>query len=121
MEERFTYFGAWHHIVGLVRGRFDEVTETLTVSKDPDACGVDFTIDSSSISTQNTERDEDLRSDALISRNLDCPRWGRTSPSKSTWKRVSRSCNRFADPVSSFLPMREHPRCRMLGAWQAIL
>ena len=57
----FTYFGAWHHIVGLVRGRFDKVTGTITVSKDPAGCGVDISIDSASISTQESERDEDLR------------------------------------------------------------
>ena len=58
----FAYFGARHHVVGLVRGRFDKVTGTLTASKDPAACSVDITIDVSSISTQKAERDEDLRS-----------------------------------------------------------
>ena len=57
----FVYFGAWHHIVGLVRGRFEKVAGTITVSPDPALCGVDITIDTSSISTQNSERDEDLR------------------------------------------------------------
>ncbi len=57
----FTYFGAWHHVVGLVRGRFEKVEGTITVSQDLAACGVDITIDASSISTQNSERDEDLR------------------------------------------------------------
>jgi len=58
----FTYFGAWHHLVGLVRGRFDKVEGTITISQDPAACGVDVTIDVSTISTQVSERDEDLRS-----------------------------------------------------------
>jgi len=57
----FTYFGAWHHVVGLVRGRFEKVEGTITVSQDPAACGVDITIDASSITTQNSERDDDLR------------------------------------------------------------
>jgi polyisoprenoid-binding protein YceI len=57
----FTYFGAWHHIVGLVRGRFEKVTGTITAAKDPADCAVDISIDAASISTQNTERDEDLR------------------------------------------------------------
>ncbi|HXY24186.1 MAG TPA: YceI family protein [Candidatus Acidoferrum sp.] len=57
----FAYFGAWHHVVGLVRGRFEKVEGTITVSQDLEACGVDVTIDASSISTQNSERDEDLR------------------------------------------------------------
>ncbi|MGA9669600.1 MAG: YceI family protein [Terracidiphilus sp.] len=57
----FTYFGAWHHIVGLVRGRFDKVTGTITAAKDPTDCAVDISIDTASISTQNSRRDEDLR------------------------------------------------------------
>jgi len=60
-DHTFTYFGAWHHVVGLVRGRFDKATGTFTVAADPAACAVDVTIDASSISTQNTERDDDLR------------------------------------------------------------
>lgn len=57
----FAYFGAWHHIVGLVRGRFDKVTGTIRAAKDPADCAVDISIDSASISTQVAERDEDLR------------------------------------------------------------
>jgi polyisoprenoid-binding protein YceI len=60
-DHSFAYFGAWHHVVGLVRGRFDKVTGTVTVAQDPAACAVDIAIDAASISTQNTERDEDLR------------------------------------------------------------
>ena len=60
-DHSFTYFGARHHIVGLVRGRFDKVTGTITASSDPAECGVDITIAAYSISTQNTERDDDLR------------------------------------------------------------
>jgi len=58
----FAYFGARHHVVGLVRGRFDKVTGTIAVAKELADCSVDVTIDVSSISTQNAERDEDLRS-----------------------------------------------------------
>lgn len=61
-DHSFAYFGARHHVVGLVRGRFDTVTGTINVAQDLAACSVDVTIDVSSISTQNTERDEDLRS-----------------------------------------------------------
>jgi len=61
-DHSFAYFGARHHVVGLVRGRFDKIAGTITVSQDLAACGVDITINASSISTQNTERDEDLRS-----------------------------------------------------------
>ena len=57
----FAYFGAWHHIVGLVRGRFDKVTGTIISSNDPTKCAVDISIDAASISTQVVERDDDLR------------------------------------------------------------
>ena len=62
----FAYFSAWHHLVGRVRGRFDKVTGTVTVSPDPAACSVDVTIDVSTINTQISERDEDLRGDAYF-------------------------------------------------------
>ncbi len=57
----FAYFGAWHHIVGLVRGRFDKVTGTITAAKGPADCAVDISIDTASVSTQIDRRDEDLR------------------------------------------------------------
>src|ERR1700676_5681633 len=41
----FAYFGAWHHIVALVRGRFDKVTGTITAAKNPAECSVDISID----------------------------------------------------------------------------
>jgi len=56
----FAYFDARHQVVGLVRGRFDKIAGTITV-QDPAACSLDVTIDTSSISTQNSVRDEDLR------------------------------------------------------------
>lgn len=60
-DHSFVYFGAWHHVVGLVRGRFDKTNGTITVSQDPAACGVEISIDTATINTQNSERDEDLR------------------------------------------------------------
>jgi polyisoprenoid-binding protein YceI len=57
----FAYFGAMHHIVGLVRGRFDKVTGTISAAKDPADCAVDISIDTASIDTQVARRDEDLR------------------------------------------------------------
>ena len=57
----FAYFSAWHHIVGVVRGRFDKVSGTITASPDPAACAVEVTIATYSISTQNSMRDDDLR------------------------------------------------------------
>jgi len=57
----FAYFGAWHHIVGLVRGRFNKVTGTITTAKEPADCAVDISIDTASIDTQFARRDDDLR------------------------------------------------------------
>jgi len=57
----FAYFGARHHIVGLVRGRFDKVTGTITSAKNPSDCALDVSIDTSSINTQVVRRDDDLR------------------------------------------------------------
>ncbi|HEV3455600.1 MAG TPA: YceI family protein [Thermoanaerobaculia bacterium] len=65
-DHSFAYFGARHHVVGLVRGRFDKVTGTITVSPDLAACNVDVTIDPASVSTQVRERDEDLRGPAYF-------------------------------------------------------
>src|SRR5271169_244242 len=42
-DHSFAYFGARHHVVGLVRGRFDKITGTITVSQDPASCSVDVT------------------------------------------------------------------------------
>jgi polyisoprenoid-binding protein YceI len=61
-DHSFAYFGARHHVVGLVRGRFDKVTGAIDVAKDLADCSVDISIDVASIGTQNTKRDEDLRS-----------------------------------------------------------
>jgi polyisoprenoid-binding protein YceI len=60
-DHSFVYFSAWHHIVGLVRGRFDKVGGTITAAANPADCAVDITIETVSISTQNSERDADLR------------------------------------------------------------
>jgi polyisoprenoid-binding protein YceI len=62
----FASFGARHHVVGLVRGRFDKVEGTFTAAKDPAACTLDVSIDAASISTQVAERDADLRSPAYF-------------------------------------------------------
>lgn len=57
----FAYFGALHHIVGLVRGRLDKVTGTISVAKEPADCALDISIDTASVDTQFARRDEDLR------------------------------------------------------------
>jgi polyisoprenoid-binding protein YceI len=62
----FAYFGAWHHIVGLVRGRFDKVTGTISAAKEPADCALDISIDTASIDTQVARRDEDLRGPAFF-------------------------------------------------------
>jgi polyisoprenoid-binding protein YceI len=56
----FAYFGALHHIVGLVRGRFDKVTGTISVAKGPADCALDISIDTATIDTQFAKRNEDL-------------------------------------------------------------
>jgi polyisoprenoid-binding protein YceI len=68
-DHSFAFFGARHHVVGLVRGRFDKVMGTIIVSPDLAACSVDVTVDVSSISTQNSVRDADLRSPAYFDVN----------------------------------------------------
>lgn len=50
----------------MVRGRFDKMSGKVTISKDLGACGVDAAIEAASVSTQNTTRDEDLRSPAFF-------------------------------------------------------
>jgi polyisoprenoid-binding protein YceI len=62
----FAYFNARHLVVGLVRGRFDKIAGTITVAKDPAACSLNVTIDATSISTQNSVRDDDLRGPAFF-------------------------------------------------------
>ncbi len=62
----FAYFRARHVVVGAVRGRFDKIAGTITVAQDPADCSLDVSIDVSSISTQNSMRDEDLRGAAFF-------------------------------------------------------
>jgi polyisoprenoid-binding protein YceI len=62
----FAYFSAQHEIVGLVRGRFDKISGTLVIAKDPSDCTVDVKIESASLSTQNIIRDADLKSAAFF-------------------------------------------------------
>jgi polyisoprenoid-binding protein YceI len=65
----FAYFGARHHIVGLVRGRFDKVTGTISAAKESADCALDISIDTASIDTQVARRDEDLRGPAFFDVN----------------------------------------------------
>jgi polyisoprenoid-binding protein YceI len=65
----FAYVGARHPVVGLVRGRFDKVTGTITVAQDLAACSVDISIDTSTLSTQYSKRDDDIRGPAYLDVN----------------------------------------------------
>jgi polyisoprenoid-binding protein YceI len=57
----FVYFSAQHLVVGRVRGRFDQATGTITVAGTAAESRLDVSIDASSLSTQNSMRDKDLR------------------------------------------------------------
>jgi polyisoprenoid-binding protein YceI len=60
-DHTFVYFSAWHWVVGRVRGRFEQTSGTITVGSEPSACALDIAIETATITTQNTDRDEDLR------------------------------------------------------------
>jgi polyisoprenoid-binding protein YceI len=62
----FIVWSAQHKVVGAVRGRFDKIAGTVVVAQDPAACTVDVNIDAPSVSTQNSVRDDDLRSPAFF-------------------------------------------------------
>lgn len=57
----FVYFDARHKVVGLVRGRFDKASGTVVVAKDPADCSVEVAIEAASLSTQNPNRDADVK------------------------------------------------------------
>ncbi|HEY6784421.1 MAG TPA: YceI family protein [Gemmatimonadales bacterium] len=52
---------ARHKVVGIVRGRFDTTAGTIVVASEPAQCGVDVSIEASTLSTQNAMRDEDVK------------------------------------------------------------
>lgn len=56
----FVYFAAQHQLVGMVRGRFNKMSGTIIVEKDPAACAVDVSIEAPSVDTQ--ERNAGRRS-----------------------------------------------------------
>ena len=114
-DHSFAFFSAWHHVVGRVRGRFDKVNGTITVSQDPAACAVDIAIDTATINTQVAERDEDLRGPdffdvkkfpAMIYRGRGIPPASGVSP-KSAWvmdgSLTIRDITRVV-PLSVYLP-----------------
>jgi polyisoprenoid-binding protein YceI len=58
----FAEFTAQHLVVGHVWGRFDSTTGQVTITEDPTLSSLAVSIETGSISTHNTTRDEDLRS-----------------------------------------------------------
>lgn len=58
----FVGFIAQHLVVGRVRGRFEEVRGTITIAEDPLASTVEVAVDTASVATLNSARDDDLRS-----------------------------------------------------------
>ncbi|MFE1168984.1 YceI family protein [Nocardiopsis sp. NPDC058789] len=55
-------FSVRHMMVSKVRGRFESFDATLTVPEDPTQSSVEATIEASSINTDNTDRDNHIRS-----------------------------------------------------------
>jgi polyisoprenoid-binding protein YceI len=58
----FAEFVTQHLVVGHVRGQFDEVTGKATVAEDPTQSSLEVSVATASLRTNNTTRDEDLRS-----------------------------------------------------------
>lgn len=58
----FVGFAAQHLVVGRVRGRFEHVAGTITIGADPVDSVIDVTIETGSINTLVSARDDDLRS-----------------------------------------------------------
>jgi polyisoprenoid-binding protein YceI len=58
----FAEFGVQHIMVGLVRGRFDSVSGKIKIAEDPLLSTIEFTADTSTVSTHHKDRDADLRS-----------------------------------------------------------
>ncbi|WP_017587330.1 YceI family protein [Nocardiopsis ganjiahuensis] len=55
-------FSVRHMMVSKVRGRFEKFDATLTVPEDPTKASVEATIDAGSINTDNSDRDNHVRS-----------------------------------------------------------
>jgi polyisoprenoid-binding protein YceI len=58
----FVEFATQHIVVGRVLGRFDKVSGNITIADNPLLSKVEFTVETSSISTHHPDRDADLRS-----------------------------------------------------------
>ena len=62
----FFYFSVQHLVVGRVRGRFSGFAGTLTVAGDLATWGIDVSVETATVDTQNARRDEDLRSERFF-------------------------------------------------------
>ena len=62
----FVGFSVQHLVVGRVRGRFEAVRGTVTVAEDPSASTVEASIETALITTLNSTRDDDLRSEHYL-------------------------------------------------------
>lgn len=62
----FVGFSAQHLVAGRVRGHFEAVRGTVTVTEDPSASTVEASIEAASITTLNSTRDDDLRSEHYL-------------------------------------------------------
>lgn len=58
----FVDFRTQHLVIGHVRGHFNQVTGSATVPEDPTQTSLDVTVATASVSTNNPNRDDDLRS-----------------------------------------------------------
>ena len=57
----FVEFSARHFLIGLVRGRFNDVRGMVSIHEDPARTSLEVHIDASSADTRNTVRDDDVR------------------------------------------------------------
>ncbi|MGM7774482.1 YceI family protein [Arthrobacter sp. KNU-44] len=62
----FVAFSAQHLVVGTVRGRFEAVQGTIVVADDLTESSVEVSIETSSLTTLNPVRDDDLRSENYL-------------------------------------------------------
>ena len=62
----FVGFSAQHLVVGRVRGRFEGVAGTVTIAEEPSESSLDVTVETTSINTLVTARDDDLRSERFL-------------------------------------------------------
>jgi len=62
----FVFFSVQHLVVGRVRGRFTGFAGALTVDADLAAWGLDVSVKTATVDTQNARRDEDLRSERFF-------------------------------------------------------